>query len=70
MSFTLNIHDMTDFCVASNSSSLRIDIVLGNLSKKKLDELTLGESVEIWLLLGAGSLKANRLSIDWLRDGS
>ena len=70
MSFTLNLHEMTDLGVASNSSSLRLDIVLGELSKKELDELTLGESVEIRLLLGAGSLKANRLSIDWLRDRS
>ena len=65
---TLNPHDLTDLGVALDSSSL---IVLGELSEEKLDELTLGESLKIWLLLGAGSLKTHRLVLDWVdRDGS
>ena len=70
MSLILNLHDMTDLGEALNSSSLGLKVVLGELSKEKLDELTLRKSVEIRLLLGAGSLEANRLSIDWLRDWS
>ena len=70
MSLILNLHDMTDLGEAMNRSSLRLEVVLGELSKEKLDELTLRKSVEIRLLLGAGSLEANRLSIDWLRDWS
>jgi len=59
---------LTDLGLALDSSSL---IVLGELSEEKLDELTLGESLKIWLLLGAGGLETHRLVLDWVnRDGS